>query len=111
MVLNHWITKDYYDRVVNVNFAEPDFECINVLLHLADKEALRHLMTAEIVEGWAFQTELYKASYRRSGVLALFVPTYKSYTVYVPTDYFQKIIGEYLEEVQKMDDYFADRSS
>ena len=111
MLLNHWIVKDYFTRNITMCFVEPDLKCIDTLLHVTDKETLRYLMTAEITDGWKFETEAYRLVYCRNGGMHIFIPAHKSYGEAVWVDFFQKVIGEYLEAVQKMEDHFADRSS
>lgn len=105
MILNHWITKDYFDQIVNVNFVEPDIEYFNWLLHVTDKKTLRYLMTAEMHNGSIFQTEHYKLVFHAGNTLELIFPARSNISEYLPTDFFQKVIEEYLEELQKMEDY------
>ena len=110
MLRNHWITKDYFTKNINVNFVEPDLACFNTVLHLTSKEDLRYLMTAEIGERWKFQTETYIIQYHVANGLKLTLPAYHSFDVYIYTDLFQQVVGEYLEELEKMEAFFRDQS-
>jgi len=116
MILNHWITKDYFDRVVNVNFVEPDLKRFNWLLQVTDKDTLRHLMTVEMPEGWVFRAGIYTIEKiaNRPGVRDHLRVVFRHdihNDMRLMEDFFRQVIGEYLEEWQKMDDYLNGRSS
>ena len=112
MVLNHWITKDYYDRVVNVNFADPYLKRFNWILQVTDKDTLRHLMTVEMPEGWVFRAaSIYSIEKIANRPLRIVFRHDIRNDMRIPEDFFRQVIGEYLEEWQEMDDYLNGRSS
>ena len=109
MVRNYWITKDYYDQIVNVNFAEPSLAWFNVALHLTGKEDLRYLVNAEIMMGWKFQAEQYTLECTGANKLKLTLSGHHC-CEYIYTDLFQQVAGEYLAELEKIEAYYRDRS-
>lgn len=107
MIRNYWITKDCFDRVVNIHFVEPTLNIVNTILHIASKEDLRCLLTMEAQTAWEFEREHYRIVVD-GGRTELFMSGH-SCPEYIYTDLFHQALRDYINELQKMEDYFKEK--
>ena len=102
MIRNYWITKDCFDRIVNVNFVEPTLAIYNVFLHMLTETELTGLAN-KLAEGCDFtlQTERYRliVEGNRTG---LFVAGDRC-EEYIYTDLLAEVLTKYHAELAQMD--------
>jgi hypothetical protein len=102
MVRNYWITKDYYDKNVNVNFAEPTLYKYNIFLHMLTEEKLAEL-EAKLIEGndFVLEDEMYKLVVKGNKTDLKLM---NDVSEYIYTDLISEVVTEYNSEVKKMNE-------
>ena len=106
MLLKHWIIRDEDNQTIRIRFQEPSYNhTFNTFLKFADKETLRYLRNAEMPVGWKFQAKYINIAISETGHrLDLRMKRFFPYTEYFYVEFFQQLIGEYLDELEKTGD-------
>lgn len=109
MIRNYWITKDYFDKNVNVNFVEPTLATYNVFLHMLNEDKLTEL-EAKLQEGndFVFEDENYKliVDGNRTELQLM-----RNVGEYIYTDLLSEVLNAYNSEIKKMSEELDGRLS
>ena len=104
MLLKHWVIRDDVNRKVHIQFQDPSLNHFNIFTRVADKQTLQYLRDVDMPGGWKFQAKYINIEVNNNGRLDLRMKRYLTCTEYYPVEFFQQLIGEYLEELEKMED-------